>query len=616
MADSRHDSDGREMPSQSVCVILLPEGRVALVSPGTTYAELLSTESHPVRADCGGMGTCGKCRIRFESSPPDVSAAGMRHLSTDEIAKGWRLACQQHVRDGAQIEWPENGLDELRSKATETFLDSQRDLRPEVAGEIIDLPPLRAKEGTPGADALARVLDGDFTITETARQGMADRSADVPTRCHVVRRGRQILDVQPALTKCSVLGAAIDVGTTTLAVYVFDLESGAMVARDSKYNPQRVFGADVISRIGVVRQNGNAGLTALQGAVVDGLNDLLAEACRSTGRSAESIYAATIVGNPTMLHLIAGISPVGIDHSPYVAAFLDSLEMRAAKLGLRIHPEANVLLLPSVSSYVGADIVAGVLATELGARGRAELLVDVGTNGEMALATDGQLICCSTAAGPAFEGATIRQGMNALAGAIESVRIEGETIQLRTIANAPPKGLCGTGLISAVHELCRSGFIGSTGRFEPAAGTLGQRLRGEGRTLHYVLTDGVPAISLYQQDVREFQLGKAAIRAGIDTLLDRAGKRASDLDRLYVAGAFGTHLEPRHAIGTGLLPPMDEERVEAVGNTAGRGAVLVLLNHLLRSEAERIAKQAEYVELSTASDFADRYIDQMAFPAE
>ncbi len=283
-------------------------------------------------------------------------------------------------------------------------------------------------------------------------------------------------------------------------------------------------------------------------------------------------------------------------------------------LGIGIHPSAEVLPLPGIASYVGSDIVAGGLATSLGQSEAPELLVDMGTNGEIVLAMNGRLISCSTAAGPAFEGASIRQGMNALVGAIEDVAIKDSRVDCSIIGGGKEKGICGTGLIGAIDELRVAGGIDETRRFADSGGMLCRRVFGEGRDRAFRLTDESTEIALYQQDVREFQLGKAAVRAGIESLLDRIGVNPEDLGRLYIAGAFGTHLRPHRAIRTGLLPGIPVDRIHAIGNSAGQGAVFTLLDHRLRSEAEYLSQRVEYIELSTQADFSDRYLDDMSFP--
>jgi len=409
------------------------------------------------------------------------------------------------------------------------------------------------------------------------------------------------------------LGVAIDVGTTTLAVYVFVRSTGVLAASAAGYNPQRDVGADIIARIGHVRRHGDDGLAGLQRKVLEGLNRLLNETYAEAESSPEQVSRVVVAGNPTMLHLLAGISPVGIDQSPFRAAFLEARTFSPDAIGLRVHPEAAIRLLPSALSYVGSDIVAGVLALALGSEGRTELLVDIGTNGEIVLAKEGDLVACSTAAGPAFEGAAIRQGMNAVAGAIEAVTLEGDRLICSTIEDAPARGLCGTGLISAVHALLERGLINLSGRLTPDT-AWADRFCGEGKNLRFILSEGRQQVALYQEDIRAFQLGKAAIRAGIDTLLQAAGITPSDLDRVYVAGAFGTHLEAAWALGTGLLPDIPVERIHPAGNTAGQGAAMVLLDEGLQAVIDDLAKRIENVELAAMPEFTNRYLNRMAFP--
>ena len=541
-------ADTRGSDRREVEIRLLPVDRVLHALVGEGLLHVLQRENVALGATCGGLGTCGECRVRFLTGTPDPTPSDLALLSGEDIEAGWRLACQQPVWADASIE--------ITGSRSSHQVETAKSL--EVAPEILQ------GESSPA--------NGEG------------------------------------------IGVAIDVGTTTLAVYVFDLASGAMLGDAAGYNPQRTMGADVISRIGHVRAYGEAGLKQLQQAVIGGLNNRVRSACGQAGAEPKDILRAVVAGNPTMLHLFMGVSPVGIDQSPFEAAFLDSVTATSTEVGLDLHPEARVQLLPGASSYLGSDVVVGMLATSLGEEGRTELLVDIGTNGEIVLANDGRFVACSTAAGPAFEGAAIRDGMNAVPGAIEDVRITGRHVTYSTIGDAPPEGICGTGLIGAVHELLKEGAIDSSGKLLREHEALSEQFCGEGRHLGFSLAQSSRRVTLYQEDIRSFQLGKAAIRAGIDTLLDVTGVAAGDLERVYIAGAFGTHLKPQRALGTGLLPAIPTERIRPVGNTAGQGAVMVLLNRSLLGAADALAKRVETIELATLPEFARRYIDRMAFP--
>jgi len=599
------------MPGEPVRFTALPSGRTISADSHQTFAEALASSGQAIPADCGGMGTCGQCRIRFLSKPPDPSHVGRRQIAPTDLAAGWRLACQQPVVAGATVEAPSSG-GRPQTEATGRQPSMPQRLRPGVEAFRVMLRPTDTWNPTSIDRALCRDMEESVTCSLRALRGLCDHHRKKETELSGVRRGSRILELRAGSEARRMLGLAIDVGTTTLAVQLHDLASGELLASEADYNPQRGLGADVISRIGYVRRQGAGGLDELHGLVSEALNALARAACNRCGAETTDIYKIVAVGNPAMLHLLAGVSPVGIDQSPFEAVFLNSVTSNPEVLGLHAHPEARLELLPSASSYIGADVVAGAMAISLGNGRRTELLVDIGTNGEIVLASGGSLIACSAAAGPAFEGAAIRDGMSATAGAIEDVTLAQDALLLSTIDAAPARGLCGTGLIGAVHQLLRAELIDASGRLRSVP-AWGHRLRGEGKDLRFVLAEDPVSVSLYQEDIRAFQLGKAAIRAGIDTLLRSAGVSASELDSVYVAGAFGTHLKAEYALGTGLLPAIPSQRIRAVGNTAGQGAAMVLLDEDLRAPVDALARQIANVELAAVPEFAERYLQQMAF---
>lgn len=614
MADGRSaepESASNEMPVQCQFAVL-PSGRNVTSAMNRTYAEALADHALAVPMDCGLAGTCGKCRIRFVSRAPEPSASGVRLLSTEAIHGGWRLACQQPVEADVVIEVPSS---DDRLQTAELPALHVENLRPGVESFAVTVPPLAEAETESGDQTISRALGETCHSSPEVLRLLSECLQDQQSAFTGVRRGNQVLDLRPGSAPGGVLGLAIDVGTTTLAVYLYDLLNGNVRASEAAYNPQRAMGADVISRIGYVREHAEVGLKHLQQVVVDELNALVERACEHAGVSARDIYKTVVAGNPTMLHLLVGISPVGIDRSPYTPVFLESRVFTPPELGFHAHPEGEVLLLPGISSYVGADIVAGVLATSLGSPSRNELLVDIGTNGEIVLVANGRFIACSTAAGPAFEGAAIRDGVSAIPGAIDDVVINEGSVQCTTVGGLPATGICGTGLLAAVHELLKSGHIDTSGRLTKGQGALSELCRQEGKDAHFVLGTSSPFVSIYQEDIRALQLGKAAIRAGIDTLLEFANVAPEDLDCVHVAGAFGTHLQPARALGTGLLPSIETKRIRAVGNTAGQGAAIVLLDDCQRVDADAIADRVNYVELAAEPGFAKRYLERMAFPA-
>ncbi|RLE40730.1 hypothetical protein DRJ23_01415 [Candidatus Acetothermia bacterium] len=501
---------------------------------------------------------------------------------------------------------------ELDTKAqVDSFLEVE-DVDPGVSAHFLELSPpgrndqradlLRVQEGLgqelvaplPILKKLPSILRGSgFSLT-------------------VVKDNDTILDIVPNDHSHAVYGVAIDIGTTTLACYLFDLVSGRQLAVAAGSNPQKTFGADVISRIGHVRKQ-KKGLEELQRLVVNALNELIARMARKVKIATSSIYKVTVVGNPTMLHLFLGLDPSGIDHSPYVPVIQDGLTTRAEEVGMAIAPFAKVEVLPGVSAYVGADIVAGMLYANLGMTDEVVLFLDVGTNGEIALAVGNEIFTCSAAAGPAFEGASISQGMSALDGAIYRVTLDGDELSCAVVGEKEARGICGSGLLDAVAVLRKIGLIDKTGRLRKTEHPLSSRIEGEGTRARFLLADGV---YLTQKDIREFQLAKGAIRAGIDVLLEHAAVNFDDIDRVLVGGAFGSSLFPLSLLRTGLLPPISVEKIHFLGNSAGQGAKLVLLNHKNEEKLQQLNKRINYIELSFIKDFSQRFVSCMQFPTD
>ena len=408
------------------------------------------------------------------------------------------------------------------------------------------------------------------------------------------------------------LGVAVDLGTTTMVGYLLDLESGQELTVASLANPQRVFGADVISRIAYTQSNpGGAG--KLQEVLVTALNAMVADLCRKSQRCTYDVGAMTIAGNTVMLHTLLGVSAVSIANAPFEPVFSDQRLLSPQELGLAINPHGQIIILPSVSGYVGADIVAGLLVCDLEEQDSYGLLIDIGTNGEIVLGKKGKMLACSTAAGPAFEGANISMGMAGVQGALSSFRLhQGERVY-ETIGGITPQGICGSGLMDIMAELLRHGFVDSSGAF--ARDELAQWQK-------EMLTavEGMPAfmavpdlISFTQRDVRQVQLAKGALRAGVLTLLKEAQITAQEVGRVYLAGGFGNFVDVHNACTLGLIPAELEERVVKIGNGAGLGAKLALLDQDQLDRATSLKKQIRYIELSTRSDFQELFMEAMFF---
>ncbi|WP_343252480.1 ASKHA domain-containing protein [Ligaoa zhengdingensis] len=409
------------------------------------------------------------------------------------------------------------------------------------------------------------------------------------------------------------VGMAVDIGTTTVVAYFHSLADGRLLYTASGINGQRAYGADVISRIAACMDDPNA-LAAQQRVIVAQLNGYLGDFERATGVGRARIGRAVIVGNTTMQHLLCGLDPAGIAVAPFVPKSLFGIPQPARELDLAF--DGEVYHGPGISAYVGADITAGLLASGAAECDAPALLIDVGTNGEMALADKHRLVCCSTAAGPAFEGAHIRYGVGGVAGAISQVNCTPDGFSIATIGDQPPIGICGSGIIDAVAAVLEAGAIDETGRIldeDEIEGFAAGLLSEDGDE---ILLDSASGITLTQEDVRVVQLAKAAIAAGIDTLLHSQGLTLGQIGKLYIAGGFGAHINKVSACAIGLLPIELIDRMEFIGNAAGMGARRALLTADGCDRLRALAARAEYIELSGDKFFEERYVEQMLFPEQ
>jgi uncharacterized 2Fe-2S/4Fe-4S cluster protein (DUF4445 family) len=433
----------------------------------------------------------------------------------------------------------------------------------------------------------------------------------------------EVIDVLAGTDDGPLLGMAYDLGTTTIVGYLMDLVTGKELAVASALNPQTQFGDDVVSRIQHITASAN-GLQQLQKSVIGAINGLAIAACQQAGVPPQRVYGLTLVGNTTMQHLLLGVDPSALARSPYVPVVAEAVSLPAQRLGLAIHPEAPVWALASIAGWVGADTVGVILATGQHRDEGISLAIDIGTNGEMTLGSRHRLVACSTAAGPAFEGAHLSCGMRAASGAIDQVSINGD-VHWRTIENTPPRGICGSGLVDLVAQMLEAQILRESGMMRDAQqllelgqNCLAERIRSEGRHRAFDLVlphegaDGRP-VRVSQRDIRELQLAKGAIRAGIEILLKELGIGYGDVTRVYLAGAFGNYIKPESALRIGLIPVLPNAEIVPVGNAAGSGAKLALLSRAAREETHEIVDLVEYLELSTLPEFQDQFAESMVF---
>ena len=578
---------------------------------GRTVLELLAEAGYDLPAVCGGQGRCGKCLVRViegDLSPPDEGER--RLVSASRLAAGWRLACRAQVTGRVAVAWegtpspPEKGLG-LSSRSLPPA--------PTVIRRKIALSRSSPKERRGDWERLSSALGlsgpPDPWACWGLKGGFGQNEGEIEV---LLGEGRLYGPAAPG----RLLGAFLDLGTTTVVAGLLDLEEGGLLALRTAFNTQRAFGADVLSRLGHALA-GPEGARALKERLQAQVRAMLGTLLCEVEATPANLVDLVVVGNAAMEHLFLGLDVGGLAVLPFVPVHQAGLLVPAVALGFPAHSGARVYFPPNLAGFVGADTVAGIVATDLLARPGPSLLVDLGTNGELVLVHGEKVLACSTAAGPAFEGAGISCGMPAVGGAINRVELGEDGLVFGTIAQRPPRGLCGSGLIDAVAALRVAGALDSSGRLRPeGAPALAGRLREgpEGLAVVLAKAEGGEEIRLTQADIRRLQLAKGAIAAGVRLLCRAAGVRPGDLQEVLLAGAFGLHLRPESAVRIGLLPGIPAVRVRAVGNVAAEGARLLLLHAPLRQEAESLVGRVEVLELAAEPDFQTVFAEEMMFP--
>ena len=603
-----------------------PSGALIEVPAHTSLLDASREAGVALESPCGGRGTCGKCRVVVSGDAGPLTEAERRHLSPEEIENGYRLACQAMVEDDLLVRVPEGSQVYSVSILSQGFT-REVTLDPWIRRVTLYVPPATLEDQTNDAEALRRAwraLDSDeLRISLGALQSLPAALRGQDGLITLIVADGEVIDVLAGTDDGPLLGMAYDLGTTTIVGYLMDLVTGKELAVASALNPQTQFGDDVVSRIQHITASAN-GLQQLQKSVIGAINGLAIAACQQAGVPSQRVYGLTLVGNTTMQHLLLGVDPSALARSPYVPVVAEAVSLPAQRLGLAIHPEAPVWALASIAGWVGADTVGVILATGQHRDEGISLAIDIGTNGEMTLGSRHRLVACSTAAGPAFEGAHLSCGMRAASGAIDQVSINGD-VHWRTIENTPPRGICGSGLVDLVAQMLEAQILRESGMMRDAQqlldlgqNCLAERIRSEGRHRAFDLVlphegaDGRP-VRVSQRDIRELQLAKGAIRAGIEILLKELGIGYGDVTRVYLAGAFGNYIKPESALRIGLIPVLPNAEIVPVGNAAGSGAKLALLSRAAREETHEIVDLVEYLELSTLPEFQDQFAESMVF---
>jgi len=612
--------------TKKVSIEFRPHDKVTRVPSGMTIFNAANWIGLPIDSTCGAKGTCGKCKVRILHGNNGATAADRRIFTEEELADGWRLSCRSEANSDVVCHVPRlmgNPKAALMGFARHVILNAN------VYKIPLTLTPPTLEDQRSDYSRIREALEPEGYAIEASLNllrnlpGVLRRSQWQVTAVVV---GNELVSVEEGDTSKRAYGLAFDIGTTTVVGMLIDLNSGAPVAVRSTLNGQAVQGADVISRISYTMLNED-GLSELNEVILRTLNNLISQLLEEGQVSPHEVYEVVTAGNATMQHLFLGVDPEAIGLEPFIPAVEDMVQASAQEVGLEILPQAQVHCLPYLGAYVGADLVAGLLATGLAQNEGVRLLVDVGTNGEIILGSAARTVATAAPAGPAFEGAQIQDGMRASEGAIEAVTITQAGIDLQVIGDVPPIGLCGSGLLDAVAQLRLSGLMLPSGRFvkaneasEMVAPELARRIitDEEGRR-SFVLawpeeSGGDKAIVLTQRDVRELQFAKGSIAGGIDVVMQELGIENEDLVEIFLAGSFGSYINPQSARIIGLVPPVPVERIKAVGNAAGEGAKIALLSFRERMVARSLPEIVEYHELSGRGDFNDSFLAVLQFP--
>jgi uncharacterized 2Fe-2S/4Fe-4S cluster protein (DUF4445 family) len=594
-------------------ITFLPYKRSVTVEEGTTIAEAAQSSDIFINNLCGGEGVCGECRVRILKG--DVQ-------KTDE---GFALACQTEIHDDLEVEIPpESRIEDAKIMAGDGGQRLLFPIKPLVRKIYLELPPPTLEDNMTDIERLSRELRRklgwhSYEISLDSLQDLSGilREHDWKVTATVVKDKNRyrIQKVEPLDTTNKNYGIAVDVGTTTVVVQLVHLKTGRIIDVDGTHNRQAQYGEDVISRMIFACDKG--GMSPLHTSIVKDINMLIETLVRRNGISRDEITAAVAAGNTTMSHLLLNLTPCSIRLDPYVPTADIYPQILARDIDIRIAPQGILETLPSVASYVGGDIVAGVTSCGITEHPEVRGLIDIGTNGEIAIGNNEWLVCCSASAGPAFEGGGTRCGMRATKGAIEKVAIQDGRVTYETIGNANPRGICGSGLIDCIYELVKNGIIGADGKFNKER--LDTGVVYEDKIPQYVIarpeeTETNQPIVITEPDIDNLIKSKGAVYAAIRSLVNYIGTSMDQLDTLYVAGGFGNYLNISKSIAIGLLPDIPQDKIEFIGNSSLAGARMALLSEAAFEKCTSISKSMTNIELSRYQPFMDEYIAALFLP--
>ncbi len=616
-------------------VTFLPDNATVSVDDNTSLFKAVKAAGVYVLSSCGGKGNCGKCKVVIKEGTVERGTSNS-YLSPEEIKRGYVLACHSQVTSDLIVEIPQESRMQAKHKIatgarTEEIMKLMQEaggcLESRISRVYLEISPPTIDDNIADYERLRRALDKagfdashlhmNYLVLTKLPHVLREGNWKVTVSAFNVGAVLEVLDLYPGETTRKRYGAAVDIGTTTVVVYLVDMTTGHILGTSSTYNSQVKCGDDVITRI--VYATERNGLKELQDLVVTNINTMLAELAEKNNVPPGMIDYIVVAGNTTMEHLFYGIDPQFIREEPYIPTATFFPLIRGKSIGFQIDPQAMIYSMPNVASYVGGDITAGVLVSQLHKQEAVSLFIDIGTNGEIVLGNKDWLVTAACSAGPAFEGSGIKFGMRAMEGAIEEVEINPKTYEVnyRVIGDVKPIGICGSGMIDILAEMYLCGVIDQKGKIREEIGS--KRIRRGENGLEYVLAWRVESainkeIVITEVDLDNLIRAKAAIYAGFATLLSHMGLGFGDVHKLYIAGGFGRYIDVERAITIGMLPDLPVDKFQFLGNTSIMGAYYGLLCDRLRHEAEEIAKRMTYVELSVSHSFMDEYMSALFLP--
>ena len=582
--------------------------------------EQLLAEGKFVDNPCNGKGVCGKCKVKVLSGDAGrITETEKRFLSVEELEQGIRLACMVFPKEKLKVETlQEDRKAEVLSEGYVPDFEMDTD----IEKHVVNLRKPSLKDQTSLEDQLLEQLE-EVEVPVAVLQKMELCEGDYTAviwkdKTYTGQERRKLLDLEEGEQRGNLYGVAIDIGTTTVVASLVDMTTGKELVSASRVNAQKIYGLDVLTRISYELEHPEDGRKNLQKAIVDSINEMIEEVCRKARIRKSDIFEITVAANCTMMHMLLGISARSIGKAPYAPIFVKAKNLPAAEIGIHAGCGARLYCLPSVSAYIGADIVAGAYVCELQKDAGNILFIDIGTNGEIVFSDHGKLLSCSCAAGPALEGMNISSGMRAASGAVEEVKITENGVKLQTIGEEEPAGICGSGILAVVKELRRTGLIRRDGAFIKIKDMAEEDYRYpllelDGRKRKFKMTDD---LKVTQGDIRQVQLAKGAILSGFYALLKKAGKTMEELDQVMIAGQFGAHLPVESLVGTGILPKEVKDKIVYVGNSSKTGAYLALMSGRAKEEMEELAHHMDYLELGATEGYERLFADCLIFPDE